>query len=367
MNTSIGAKWLIAGLIVFATICVAAIVVLIVFVVIGWTRQCVTRTGNIVINEVTSISQVGVVGIKFAVLNKTQGLTSDEEVISVMNAVQKQVIRDFEPYWDLTAELFFFREDQEENIPSDYWKMIVAPNSDIADALGYHTVDGQGKPIGFAFVNTAEQADIPWSITFSHEVLEMIGDPYANLVVFIQNSNTTGMLFAYENCDPVQSYDQSYEIDGIRVSNFVTPSWFGTYNGKAPYDFRENLATPLTITPGGYQLLYEVDGGSGWQIVTAMYTSELNQKDINKVLVPEDRNILRPQNVLASHVDGEIKNAHKGCCLMRTKDLDYLLKNYYKQVPVCDRTIKVFRDGRAKAKQRPIDKQFTIARTIINN
>ena len=58
------------------------------------------------------------------------------------------------------------------------------------------------------------------SVTASHELLEMMIDPGAQLWA----QNTNGCFYAYEMCDAVE--DEEYEIDGIAVSDFVHPSFF---------------------------------------------------------------------------------------------------------------------------------------------
>jgi hypothetical protein len=62
-------------------------------------------------------------------------------------------------------------------------------------------------------------------------------------------------------CDAVQTH--SYPIDGVWVSNFVTPAWFNPPphwtppdpfgDGKTDhrYDFAKMLGAPLEVSPGG--------------------------------------------------------------------------------------------------------------------
>jgi len=66
-------------------------------------------------------------------------------------------------------------------------------------------------------VGTSGGSYAQWSVTFSHEVMETLADP-----------QMTGR----EVCDPVQ--DGSYWLDGVQVSDFVTPAWFK--GGRGPFD-----------------------------------------------------------------------------------------------------------------------------------
>ncbi|HVR27043.1 MAG TPA: hypothetical protein VMU26_27430 [Candidatus Polarisedimenticolia bacterium] len=54
----------------------------------------------------------------------------------------------------------------------------------------------------------------------------MLGDPNINLTVFVQNSNTTGIRYAYEVRDSCEDDSPNYQIDNILLSAFVHPSWF---------------------------------------------------------------------------------------------------------------------------------------------
>ena len=82
--------------------------------------------------------------------------------------------------------------------------------------------------VGFVFV--LDPSD--WTVTLSHEVLELILDPTVNIFVpgpDPQNASNI-VLHTYEACDAVERI--SYDIDGIVVSDFLTPSYFTI--GDAP-------------------------------------------------------------------------------------------------------------------------------------
>jgi hypothetical protein len=164
--------------------------------------------------------------IKIAVLNFSE--KSTDEVLDVIEAVQRQVLEDFSPVWDVNCSLEYFSDVN--SIPEPYWLLLLFKNSDQEEALGYHTLDNNGEPIMKIFVETSESYGIPWSVTFSHEVLETLIDPYAASCVFIQDPNdvTKGIILSLEICDPVQ--DVKYETitntgRKVLLSNFVYPSW----------------------------------------------------------------------------------------------------------------------------------------------
>jgi hypothetical protein len=103
---------------------------------------------------------------------------------------------------------------------------------DVDDALGYHELNFRGVPYGFVFRKLSERLKENWTVTFSHEALEMIGDPEVNLLVAGPHpENAKKEVFHwYEMCDAVQA--ETYIIDGIEVSNFVLPLYFTNNDEK---------------------------------------------------------------------------------------------------------------------------------------
>jgi hypothetical protein len=93
----------------------------------------------------------------------------------------------------------------------------------VEDALGYHDRNHRGIPFGFVFTELSKKLGENWTVTLSHEALETIGDPEVNLLVAGPHPSEERDVFHwYEMCDAVQ--DETYEIDGVEVSNFVLPS-----------------------------------------------------------------------------------------------------------------------------------------------
>jgi hypothetical protein len=199
-----------------------------------------------------------------SVVNFTHGKVTDEELQRVVRAINRQISEDFEPYWSMGARLRVDGRSVEvpnaatfEDLRGDAI-LYLANEATIPDALGFHDANFSGVPFGFVFRDLAEQFHEPWSITMSHEALELIADPEANLLVAGPHPDPNedrSVFFWYEMCDAVQS--ENYEIDGVQVSNFVLPLYFtGTRNTDEPgarNDFLGN--SPLRsfgVKPGGY-------------------------------------------------------------------------------------------------------------------
>jgi hypothetical protein len=208
---------------------------------------------------------------QISVINESTVLT-DAEVQPAVAALQQQVSGDFRPIWGLDAQLTFI--PQGSQAPANTWQLVVLDDSDQADALGYHDLTADGLPIGKVFADSDLKAGTSWTVTASHELLEMLADPNINLTVFSQNADTSGILYAYEVCDACEDDSFSYQINGIDVSDFVYPSWFEDFRtqGSAQFDFRNQIQSPFQLLTGGYIGLFNVTAGSGWQQKTAEKT-----------------------------------------------------------------------------------------------
>jgi hypothetical protein len=113
-----------------------------------------------------------------------------------------------------------------------------------------------------------------WAVTASHELLEMLGDPGINRAVFVPPTHhpyREGLIFAYENCDACEADEFGYDIDDIRVSDFVFPAWFEPFRapGSTQFDFCNHINAPFELLSGGYIGVYEALSGRGWTQITA--------------------------------------------------------------------------------------------------
>ena len=162
----------------------------------------------------------------------------DRQAQNAIRAINRQVTEDFMPIWGsgyvckLHASPFdpahpnVMQEDpvQAEGV------IYLVDQPHIQGALGYHDMNNAEVPVGFVFTDLGN-----WTVTLSHEVLEMIVDPTVNVYVPGPDPRSPDdpgawLLHTYEVCDAVERTE--YEVDGIAVSNFVTPSYFR--EGDAP-------------------------------------------------------------------------------------------------------------------------------------
>src|SRR5262249_59361043 len=139
--------------------------------------------------------------------------------------------------------------------PSGAWWIVIMDYSDLGTALGYHDLTPQGLPLGKVFVQNAKLNGQQWTVLLSHEILEMLSDPFINLTALAPS--TSGIyLFAYENCDACQSDETGYLIEDQLVSDFCLPAWFDAtqFGGPGPFDFRRLMNSPFELLPGGYAM-----------------------------------------------------------------------------------------------------------------
>jgi hypothetical protein len=201
-----------------------------------------------------------------SIVNHTNGRISDEAIHPVVRAINRQIAEDFAPNWGMSATLRLEgrsagRPDRVQMADLRGDAIIYLWNqTDVDDAVGYHFQNARGIPFGFVFSEIAEEIGEPWSVTLSHEALELVGDPETNLLVMGPHPTAERDVFHWlEMCDAVQA--ETYKIDGVDVSNFVLPLYFtGTRDTDevgARNDFLGRSYDGVTlqsfgINPGGY-------------------------------------------------------------------------------------------------------------------
>lgn len=198
-----------------------------------------------------------------AVLNRATTI-SDAEVLKIVEALQVQVTNHFSPVWGIGAHVKFVPKADLTSWKG-YWNVVFLDTSDEANALGYHDLTPEGLPLGKVFVKTTKMYGGKVSVTASHELLEMLGDPNINLMAQAND----GTVYAYENCDAVEADGLGYQVDGITVSDFVTPEWFSDSlaGHDVRFDFKGHLSGPFELAAGGYISIRRP--GQGWTQVFA--------------------------------------------------------------------------------------------------
>jgi hypothetical protein len=205
-----------------------------------WTNpgEIPSRPGNGSTNPIDSGKRSGLVTIAL-ILRTTMPLRfSGDELVAVCERYARE-IRGFWP-GDLPRVLL-----TEEILPGCPALLVV---DDVAQdqALGYPSRTPDGQPIAKVLVRSAVVRNVPITINLTHELGELMVDPFDNLVAVDQH----GRLHAKEICDPVAG--DTFELDGHVVSNFVTPAWFVPGNpGNQRLDWCGLVRRPFEVRPGG--------------------------------------------------------------------------------------------------------------------
>ena len=180
------------------------------------------------------------------VLANTSSLP-DSEIVDALPAFQRALDEDFAPVWPEArgSKLFV------DAAPAGAWEIRIV---DVADCLfcdGYHSVV-DGTP--YAVVSAH---DDDWHVTLTHELWEMVVNPYADRVAIVQPKQKT-QVYALETADPVEGDRYTYvrpSASGraVQISDFVTPSWFRR-GDPGPWDFMHATKRPLQLLEDGYQI-----------------------------------------------------------------------------------------------------------------
>lgn len=189
------------------------------------------------------------------------GSIQASELTSVAAALAKQVTRDFGPIWGVQATVAAF--GTLDDLPVAYWPVIVMDNINVGGAAGVHE-DKNGQP--FALV----QYSPSWSLTASHETLEMLGDPTGNRLVSGKSPmpKQGQVAFLVEVCDPCEDAKFAYSVNGVTVSDFITPQYEDPLtNPSVRYSFTGAVTKPHQVLPGGYLSWHDPVSNHWWQEV----------------------------------------------------------------------------------------------------
>jgi hypothetical protein len=201
-------------------------------------------------------------------------MPTSADLAKVTAALQVQVSRDFEPIWGLDANVACF--PALEQVPTGYMTLVLVERLPSIPAglspggkkrstarHGVHYAAGS-RPV--ALVEYGES----WSLLASHELLEMVVDPWGNRTLAGRSlKEDQGQVeYLLEICDPCQG--ETYLIDGVLVSDFVTPDFYATsYTAGLRYSFLGRVTEPRQVLSKGY-LTWRLPGSEEiWQKIGA--------------------------------------------------------------------------------------------------
>jgi hypothetical protein len=194
-----------------------------------------------------SVNQLGLVDMT--------GQIDVDLVHSAAIALNLQVTRDLPQFWPISATVTYLPNP--DKIPAGIWPVQLVKTLP-PDEGGFHS-DKHKQPYAKVI---ASKADPSWTIDASHEILEMLVDPYGNRmqssvaieIVRGKIQDGTGQYgYLVEACDPCEDNSYAYTINGVAVSDFITPHFYDPMvTSGTRYSFTGAIKGPRQILPGGY-------------------------------------------------------------------------------------------------------------------
>lgn len=209
-----------------------------------------------------------------SVVNRSKHL-SDADLQAAVRAINRQLEEDFFPHWQFGARL---RVDSAGRVPTQREKKVALPvlpgrrgdavlyiedEATMALTEGYHDGNNDDVPFGFVFLDACGDGADCWTVALSHEAIELVGDPLNNLLVQGPHplDHRRLVFHQFELCDAVSG--ECYEIEGVKVQNFLLPGWFSRKHvDGARNDFLGRVdpglsLAPFSIAPGGYLMFWD--------------------------------------------------------------------------------------------------------------
>jgi hypothetical protein len=185
----------------------------------------------------------------------TTGALDPSLVQAVAAALNTQVTRDLPQFWTVQATVEYL--PHAHKVPAGVWPVRLVTHLPPGEG-GFH-LDKHNQPYAEVI---ATPADASWSIDASHETLEMLVDPSGNRmqssiaieIVDGKIQDGTGQFnYLVEACDPCEANTYGYAIQGVLVSDFITPHFYDSIATTGTrYSFTGALKAPRQILPGGY-------------------------------------------------------------------------------------------------------------------
>jgi hypothetical protein len=170
-------------------------------------------------------------------------------------ALNIQVMRDLTQFWNVQATVRHLPDPKK--IPVGVWPVFLVATLPPGEG-GVH-LDKKNQPYSLV-IGTPGSSD--WTIDASHETIEMLVDPAGNRlqtsraieIVGNDTQDATGEFeYLVEACDPCEANQYAYSIQGIAVSDFITPHFYDpVVTAGTRYSFGGNIKRPRQILPGGY-------------------------------------------------------------------------------------------------------------------
>jgi hypothetical protein len=169
-------------------------------------------------------------------------------------AYNVQVTRDLPQFWNVQATVQYL--PSAHKLPAGVWPVQLVRTLPAGEG-GVH-LDRHNQP----YAKVLAGADDSWTIDASHEILEMLVDPFGNKMQTSRSIEIVGngvqdgageFNYLVEACDPCEANQFGYTIMGVLVSDFLTPHYYEPVATQGTrYSFAGSIKGPRQMLPGGY-------------------------------------------------------------------------------------------------------------------
>jgi len=187
------------------------------------------------------------------------GTIDPSELAEVAGALNEQVQSDIAPAWKVAATVGAYPQ-----APQGTWRIELRETIEAENAAGFHA-DERGQP--YAQVVLSDGA---WTVTASHELVEMLVDPFGSRLHGAKAPNgwqggSSRVKYLMEPADPCERVE--YQVGGVPMSDFVLPSFYRSAprGALAAYSHTGAVTEPLQILDGGYISFVDPASEEIWQ------------------------------------------------------------------------------------------------------
>jgi hypothetical protein len=188
-------------------------------------------------------------------LMDTTGRIDVELMQEVAAALNIQVTRDLPQFWPIHATVRYLPKTNK--VPVGVWPVQLVAKLPPGEG-GFH-LTRHNQP--YAKVIASPDSE-EWTIDASHETIEMLVDPSGNRLHASRSIEIVGdkvqdgtgeFQYLVEACDPCEADNYAYSIQGVAVSDFITPHFYDPVTTPGTrYSFTGAITAPRQLLPGGY-------------------------------------------------------------------------------------------------------------------
>jgi hypothetical protein len=188
-------------------------------------------------------------------LMDTTGTVDAQLMETAAAAFNLQVTRDLPQFWPIAATVIHLSNPR--RVPPGVWPVQLVRELPPGEG-GFH-LTRHNQPYAKVLVTPGTEG---WTIAASHEICEMLVDPNGNRlqvstaieIAGNRIQDGTGQFeYLVEACDPCEADNYAYTVQGIAVSDFLTPHFYDANPTPGTrYSFTGALTKPREILPGGY-------------------------------------------------------------------------------------------------------------------